>query len=57
MSGYAFVSYGRWATSRALITGNTFDSWQSLPENSYIAAWKFAPQNFTTLRTGVGAHQ
>ena len=52
LGGYAFISQGKLGDQpgQRLSDWQYLDTWQSLPQNNYIAAWKFAlPVGKTTL--------
>jgi prepilin-type N-terminal cleavage/methylation domain-containing protein len=48
LTGYTFVSYGALGDQPGNHQWNYLAPWQTLPDNSFIASWKFLPQPFTT---------
>jgi len=48
LSGYTFISYGALGDQPGNHQWNYLTPWQSLPDNSFIASWKFLPQSVTT---------
>lgn len=47
LSGYAFVAYGAVGDQPGQHAWHYLEPWQALPENSFVAAWKFGARNAT----------
>ena len=46
LTGYAFMSYGALGDQPGQHAWRYLDTWQNLPQNSFIASWKFWPRNY-----------
>ncbi len=45
LTGYIFMSYGALGDQPGRHAWKYMDTWQNLPQNSFIGAWKFMPRN------------
>ena len=48
LTGYAFMSYGALGDQPGQHAWRYLDTWQNLPQNSFIGSWKFLPRNSFT---------
>ena len=49
LSGFAFVAYGAAGDQPGRHTWRYLDTWQELPDNTFIAPWKFNPRYSTNV--------
>ena len=47
LSGYTFVAYGAAGDQPGRHVWHYLESWQGLPDGSFVAQWKFGPRNST----------
>ena len=57
LTGYNFISQGKLGDQPGQRQSDWeyLSTWQSLPQNNFIAAWKFQPRNFTPVSVNNGA--
>lgn len=56
LTGYTFMSYGALGDQPGRHTWRYMDTWQNLPQNSFIASWKFWPRNYVTYVGATGQY-
>ena len=54
LSGYNFIAQGAVGDQPGSHQWRYLSTWQSLPQNNFIAAWKFLPRNHVTLPIKLG---
>ncbi|MDR3457812.1 MAG: type II secretion system protein [Verrucomicrobiae bacterium] len=56
LTGYTYISYGALGDQPGSHVWQYLASWQALPDNSFIAGWKFQPSTVPTI-VGAGAQR
>lgn len=56
LSGYAYVAYGAAGDQPGQHVWHYLESWQALPEGTFIAQWKFGPTNSVTTIEDQSTH-
>lgn len=56
LTGYMFMSHGALGDQPGQHAWRYLDAWQNLPQNSFIASWKFWPRNYATYVGATGQY-